>query len=447
MKRLSVVALALAAAMLFAIPAMAVDMDLSGHYRVRGFFEDNTDLDEDIGASDAALDMRLRLEPVVKVHDNLKLTMRFDGQDNRMWGDTTDIKGTAVADGNEDIGLERVYLDATFDMIGLRVGRMSAGTCGLKFCDSDTDADRIKVILRNIDPFYLDYTYQKSVEDDYNSGSATDTADEDSDAHWIHGFFSDEAMTTGLLFGYYSDKTASDASLYDRTYWLFDPYFKGTFGPFAVEAEIQWFTGEYFEYDTAAAGTDRDYDAMRYIIDAAYNFGPGSVGVGYAHADGQKVNNAAGNEDYTIPSDGLGGNDWEPFLILTANSANSGLGGTSLKNFNSANATTAVKEFGFDIYYLYGSYVPMEKLTLKGIVGFAYADETNTPSYPEATVNVDDEIGWEFDLGAKYQLMDNLAYDITFGWMEAGDLYKLGVATSTKDDSTWAIMHSLVLTF
>jgi hypothetical protein len=463
MKKLSIVALALAAAMLFAIPAMAVDLSVSGHYRVRGFYEDNTDLNDKEGASDAALDMRLRLEPVIKVHDNLKLTMRFDGQDNRMWGDNLDVRGNGLTAGTatdtdaagddnsyngtyssrEDFGLERVYLDATFDMIGLRVGRMSAGTCGLKFCDSDTDADRIKVILRNIDPFYLDFTYQKSTEDDYNSGSDTDTADQDSDAYWIHGFSSDEAMTYGLLFGYYRDATASNPATtgYKREYWLFDPYFKGTFGPVAVEAEAQWYTGEHRDYYTAGAGSNRDYDAWRYIIDAAFNFGPGSVGVGYAHADGQE-NTVVGTEDYTIPSDGLGGNDWEPFVILTSYSANSGLGGVG--NFNSANATTAVKELGFDIFYLYGSYVPMEKLTLTAIVGMATADETNTPTF--AGSNLDDEIGWEFDLGGKYQLMDNLTYDVKLGFFQAGDLYKAGVPTANVDD-TWAIMHSLVLTF
>ncbi len=442
MKKLSVVALALAAAMLFAVPAMAVDMDLSGHYRVRGFYNDNTDLNDDEGASDAALDMRLRLEPVIKVHDNLKLTMRFDGHDNRAWGDNSGIdSGTSTtgAPTSEDIGLERVYLDATFDMIGIRVGRMSAGTCGLKFCDSDTEQDRIKVILRNIDPFYLDYTYAKAIEDDYNSGTSTDTADEDFDAHWLHGFFSDETMTTGLLFGYYNNRTGSDADLYNSTFYLFDPYFKGTFGPFAIEAEAQWWTGDWREYDSAAGLDDVDYDAMRYIVDGAFNFGPGSVGLGYAHADGQDED----DEDWTVPGDGLGGNDWEPLLILTSATGNSGLGGTrggiTLTNFNSDNSNLTTDQLGFDIFYVYGSFVPMEKLTLTAIVGMASAAET-----PDG---YDDEIGTEFDLGAKYQLMDNLNYDVKFGFLSAGDLYKGTSADDFQVDDTWAIMHSLVLTF
>lgn len=431
MKRFSVIALAVAAVMLFAIPAMAVDVDFSGHYRVRGFFEDNTDLDDSTGASDARMDMRFRIQPVFKIHDNLKLTVRFDGVDNQEWESTHAT--------SEDIGLERVYLDASFDMFALRIGRMAAGACGLKYCDAEGDADRIKVILKGIDPWYLDYTYQKSVEQDYNSGATASTSDEDFDAHWIHGFYSAETMTTGMLFGYYNNKTGVTDT---QQYWLFDPYFKGTFGPLSVEAELQWKTGDYVDYDGATP--DRDYDAWRYILDVAFDFGQGSVGAGYAHSDGQKVN-TAGNEDYT--NAGLGGNDWEPFLIMTHWRANAGLGGTALGNLNSINASTAMTEFGFDIFYLYGSFAAMEDLTLNAIVGFATADETNTPSYPSSSVNVDDEIGWEFDVGAKYKIMDNLTYDIKLGFFQTGDLYKLGDTSSTKDDDTWAIMHTLIVTF
>ena len=41
MKKFSVIALALVAAMLFAVPAMALDVEFSGHYRVRGFYTQN----------------------------------------------------------------------------------------------------------------------------------------------------------------------------------------------------------------------------------------------------------------------------------------------------------------------------------------------------------------------------------------------------------------------
>ena len=453
MKKLSVIALAVAACMLFAIPAMAVDVDFSGSYRVRGFYEDNTDLNDDTGSTDAAMDMRLRIEPVIKIHDRLKLTMRFDAHDNRVWGNSGTIKnyGPGQDPTTGDFDLDRVFMDADFDMFALRIGRMVAGTCGIQYCDSDGERDRIKVILKNIDPFYLDYTYEKVVEGDYYRGES----DADSDGHWLHGFYSDEVMTYGLMFGYALDKRDNGFSqefrdvfnipageTYQRKFWLFDPYFKGNFGPINVEAEAQWYTGDAF--DTEGNGTD--YNAWRYILDVSFNFGPGNVGIGYAHADGQD----ADDEDWTIPGNGLGGTDWEPLLILTHSSANSGLGGQytiaggdyTVGNLNSGSASNAIKAFGYDIVYLYGNYAATETVTLNAILGFAWADETNTP-WTEALglTNVDDEYGWEFDIGAKWQVMDNLAYDAKFGYFKAGDLY------GDDADDTWAVMHSLVVTF
>ena len=437
MKKLSVIALAVAACMLFAIPAMAVDVDFSGHYRVRGFWESNTQLDDD-SSSDAAMDMRLRIEPVIKIHDRLKVTTRFDGQDNRLWGGDTQA--------SEDFGLERVFADIDFDMFALRIGRMVAGICGTKFCDSETEQDRIKVILKNIDPFYLDFTYAKVKEEDYYGGAS----DQDFDAYWLHGFFSDEVMTYGLLLGYYVNKSEptlgefgdigrlitqispelADIS-YEQKYWLFDPYFKGNFGPITVEAEAQWFTGDFAKFD----GETIDYDAKRYLIDASFNYGMGSVGVGYAHADGQDPD----DDDYTVA--GGGGNDWEPLLILTSYSFNTNLGPSvdfdgeeySLGNLNRGDL---MKIFGFDIFYLYGNYAMTESVTLSAILGFAWADET-------LVSELDDELGWEFDVGVKWQIMDNLAYDAKLGYFNPGDFYDdLG-----SDDDTWSMVHSLVVTF
>ena len=61
---LSVIALAVAACMLFAIPAMAVDVDFSGYYRVRGFFQDTQSLNDDARTANAKFDHRFRIQPV-----------------------------------------------------------------------------------------------------------------------------------------------------------------------------------------------------------------------------------------------------------------------------------------------------------------------------------------------------------------------------------------------
>lgn len=448
MKKFMILALALVATFMFVVPAMAVDVEFSGHYRVRGFWTDNMELNKDESESDAAFDHRIRIKPVFKITDNITLTTRFDGQDNRAWGDDTGVTGTrgSGTTSKEDFGLERVYADINLDTVTLRVGRMAAGFCGISYCDSEGDADRIKVILNDIDPFYLDFTYQKTEENDYQG----DEADEDFDAYYLHGFYTSETLFAGLLWGYYDDAGSSETltaaetiagvpSTYKANYWLYNPYIQGTAGPIAYMAEAQWFTGDYRDYTDSTS--DVDYDAWRWIVDLAFNADPGSVGAGWAHSDGRD----ATEDDYTI-ADG-GGNDWQPFLILTHYYANANLGG--LGNLNQNNNDAGLDELGFDIYYVYGSYTPMEKLTLSAILGWAYADEDNTT----ALGKVDDDIGWEFNIGAKYQIMDNLSYDVTLGYFSPGDLWEdahtnLGTPDATDyDDATYSMLHALVVTF
>jgi hypothetical protein len=128
MKKLSVIALAVAACMLFAIPAMAVDVDFSGYYRVRGFFDDTQSLNDNARTAQAKFDQRFRIQPVFKITDRLTLNTKFEGLDRVNWG------------GGEDaMNLERAWVDAEFDMFTLKFGRMQAGTCGLQYCNADAD--------------------------------------------------------------------------------------------------------------------------------------------------------------------------------------------------------------------------------------------------------------------------------------------------------------------
>ncbi|MBW2195691.1 MAG: hypothetical protein JRF37_09025 [Deltaproteobacteria bacterium] len=315
--------------------------------------------------------------------------------------------------------------------------------------------------MNDIAPFYLDFTYTKAIEDDYQN----DTSDQDLDMYHVHGFYTGEEMMAGLLFGFINNKTNDEGVTvlaedvdpasptfgdpisidltdegFSQQYWHFNPYIKGTAGPISYMAELEWKTGDFAEF---SSGDDVDYDAKRWIVDAAFDTGPASVGAGWAHSDGQEWDES----DYTR-ADG-GGGDWAPLLILTHPTSNSALGG--IGNLNSGNNDTLLTEggdvfdvgsFGFDIYYIYGSFAPTEKLTLGAIIGWAYADTADVTESAEE-LGLDDEFGWEFDLTAKYQVMDNLTYDVKFGYFSPGDLYDdIGL-----DDETWSVMHTLMITF
>jgi hypothetical protein len=441
MKKLSVIALAVAACMLFAIPAMAVDVDFSGYYRVRGFFDDTQTLNDDTRTAQAKWDQRFRIQPVFKITDRLTLNTKFEGLDRMNWGQAESNPQT-----DKSFDMERAWVNAQFDMFTLEFGRMVAGTCGLQYCNADSDADRIKVILKGIDPFYLDFTYSKYIEADYD----TTYSDLDKDGYAVMGAYKVEGIEAGLLLEYVDDKTNSGtgATPYSSQYTIVDPFFKGVFGMVTVEAEAQWFTGDYADYDGTT--TDMDYDAMRFVLDVGFDFGMMTAGVGYAHSDGR----SASEQDMTRAN--FGGNDWEPFLIMTGyfDQASSGLLGgkgnfnekNALRDVTGANVASGTKwgDAGYDIFYVYGSYPVTETLTLNAIWGMAQADETsrfNTTSEP------DDAIGMEFDIGAKWQIMDNMTYDVKFGYFSPDDFWKLGVSGAQDPDETYSVMHSVVVTF
>ena len=132
MKKFSVIALVAVAAMLFAGTAMAIEADFSGHYRVRGYWEENTDLYDQEGSSNAAMDQRLRIDSVFKVSDTLRLDVRWEGVDNEQFStmDATDSSGTS------NFTLERVWMTADFDMFTMYVGRMVGGMAGTAFGDT-----------------------------------------------------------------------------------------------------------------------------------------------------------------------------------------------------------------------------------------------------------------------------------------------------------------------
>ncbi len=426
MKRFSIIALAVAAVMLFAIPVMAADLSFSGHYRARGYYNDNTDLDDDTGASNSWMDMRFRLKTKIKVNDRLSVITRFDALDNKSWG-ATDLP--AAPSGN-NIDWDRAYIKAKFDCFDLQLGRMGAGTWGTGFLNSGREADRIRFI-KKIKPYTIRFTYEKKAEDDKGEVDS----DNDEDRYMADVVYKAKGINTGLFVGYYRDMDDSDigATAYARKYWFIGPYIKGTYGPVKYEAELGCMTGDYKDM-YAAGAQDQDYDAWAYHVNLATDLGPTTVSLGYAHTDGDDANDAGEYNAY-----GLGGNDWQPLLILTGFYSDNTLGGAG--NLNSHTASGNIKKCGYDLYYGTVSFSPMENVTVNGIIGTAKADETSTLG-----ANVDDDYGVEYDVGCKIKLMDNLVYQIKAAFLSAGDLWKTTTGTTDVDD-TYSFFHELKVTF
>ncbi|MDO9565524.1 MAG: porin [Candidatus Desulfaltia sp.] len=437
MKKFTIAALAVCLAFALAAPAMAVDADFTGAYRVRGSYVEHYDL-LDTSPSHDYMDMRLRLQTVFKASDILSVTMRLDALDNKRWGDA-DTANTGAG----NIDLDRVFMTIKAPIGKFDIGRMAGGTFGTTFVDSDSDYDRIKY-TKVIDNLTLLAIYQKNAEKDYTtpiaSGDGTvdspyvyrDAADQDSETYYLAPIYKMENVTAGVLFGFTNNKVTADA---DAKSYLADPYFVAKFGPLAIQGELfyKWGTTEY---DSTAA--DKDLKALAYNLEASYSFGPASVMLGYAFASGQDPN------DTDTTGFGGVGNDWEKLFILTTNEVAdlSGLGGVGnvsndgIKKIKVAGYTDP----GAKIIYGGVSFSPLDNLKLGLAVGYATADQLPAGA-------TQDDAGTEYDLTLNWKIYDNLTYTAIAAFLDAGDLYKQAVGNDTHFDDTYALFHQLQLTF
>lgn len=423
MKKLTVIAVAVAAVMLFAIPAMALDVEFSGAYEVAGYYMDNTDLNDETGASTAYMDMALGLDVVFKVSNKLSVTTAMDILKDKKWGGDPD-----PASG---IDWTKAYLTAKFDMFNLLVGRMGGGMWGTEFGNSETEGDKIKLV-KKLGKLKLTAVHTKKTEQDADTG----TADSDKDSYAVNATHAGEGYTAGFKVRYLRDMTKSDvnaattaAQIYKKADLLYTPYIVASVGPVDFEAELAYKNGEKDFYDSSKQ--DQDIKALAYHANAAFNAGPANLSIGYAFVEGNDTTDTTKNTAFGFCV------DFQPLIILFNDKVGGDLAGIGNLNKDGTYAKD-IKNAGYKLLYATASYSPLENVTLNAAVGKALADE--------AKAGWDDSYGIEYNLGVEVALMDNLTYSATFGYLSADDFWKQGVANATVDN-TYAFIHSLTVEF
>ena len=307
-------------------------------------------------------------------------------------------------------------------MFKLDVGRMEGGPAFSWFADNLRNADRIKATM-SLDALTLCAFIEKLDEGDYNNAAA----DGDMDEYGVLALYKTETFEVGGLLAYLRD--ASTSSAYTLNRYILNPYAKAIVGPVTLVAEGQI---DWGERDYEGSTTDTDVEALLFNLEASMDVGPANVMVGWAHADGDDPN------DNDIVTQAHGGTEWEPFLILTTDDVDAaGLGGAT-------NLNDSTQDWGFDLFYGKATFSPMENVTIYGILGFANADEER--AYVDLATQ-DDDIGWEFDIGASITLMDNLVYKIVVGYFDSGDFWNKANTETQVDDSTYTVFNQLQVTF
>jgi hypothetical protein len=405
-----------------ASPAMALDTKFSGQYYVKGYHNSNYTLDDN-DSSDSYMTMRLRVQTDFYVSDNLNLTTRFDALDNKRWGQSDDVPN------NDNIDWDRAYMTVKGDYGLFNIGRMSGGTWGTSYNDTEDERDRIKYV-KGFGDLTVIAIYEKTVEQD--EGNLV--SDQDLDIYYLAPFYKMENVTFGMLYGYVNDKTFRGTSD-EAQYHVFIPYAVGQFGPFGFQGELRY-NGfgdrEYF------FGDDRDIEQLTWNLEGNFSMDMFKFELGWVHVDGQYD-----ETDDIVGYGGAIGDDWEKVWILTGSTDDNtaaALGGQGNLSTTGSSAGGPLPAYGAELYYGGVTVMPMEGLDIGFLVAYAEADDT--PS------GLDDEYGWEYNLRLNYKIYDNLTYSFIAAYLDAGDYWadSKGIDDDDLEDNLH-LYHALSLKF
>ena len=114
MKKFMITAIAVSLVCILAMPAMAIEFEVEGHWYTEGVYNEHPDL-RDNRANDY-LAMELRLQPEFTFSENVKLITRFDAL-GRKWGnsDNSQISSTTVAFYNAAGAVTGYHTATSFD--------------------------------------------------------------------------------------------------------------------------------------------------------------------------------------------------------------------------------------------------------------------------------------------------------------------------------------------
>lgn len=85
------------------------------------------------------------------------------------------------------------------------------------------------------------------------------------------------------------------------------------------------------------------------------------------------------------------------------------------------------------------AYAPTPDITFHSSIGLTDTLENKDIAYT-------DRVGWEVDLGLAYKIFNNFAYEVHFGYMDTGELFKESSRFTDVDDIT-IITNKLTMSF
>ena len=471
MKRFWLILLSLGLIMAFSASAFAVDVKISGSFYAAGMYLNKTKVADIEGTSDgkggylsnpstAFFYQRLRVETDFIIDPSLKLITRFDAME-RIWGSARSMPWAGGIDAsgnlnnyfpsaesraeNENIAFDWAYIDYQSPIGIFKVGYMEYGATGTVFGNSTYPAPRIRYysspILGSIN---INFDISK-IKDYSNSAVYSTTAtDADDNTYGLEGVYNWKDGKAGMKVTYYRYAEYRPASNYRKDYFLFTPYTILKIGPVALQAEFNYATGTYKDYDNSTLGSNVRMEQMSGWIDATATFAPIYVGGTIAYVSGDDPNTKDVMEGGTLN----GGTDWNPCLIMfnyydmtnwvgLVGGYDTSLVNKTLPNYGNGYVSGPM----YNAWFFQGrvGVKPIPELDAMLSVSYAKADQKPT-GFTGGTY------GTEVDLTGTYKITNNLSYMLGFGYLFTGDYFK-GKNGNNQVDDDYILMNKLTLTF
>ncbi len=453
MKRFWLILLSIGLLTIFSTAAYAVDVKFSGEFTAAGVYLNKTNLNGDsavvannTGPSTAFYFQRLRVRTDLVVSPGLTVITRVDAME-RAWGATRTGTGTTLAVDsagttaeNENIAFDWAYINYQSPVGLFSVGIMNDGSTGTIFGDTLAPAARIKYSY-TAGPATLNLAVTKVKEQSSTSSAAVAYSDADNDKYGIEGVYSWKGGKAGMNVNYYRyaelRPATSTTPNSKRTYYAFTPYAVAKIGPVDLQAEFNWATGKYTEYESGL--NEVKLDNMSGWIDAKATFGSIYFGGTFAYVSGEDDSTADKKEGGTLK----GGRDWSPNLIMWNYDRSMWLG--ELKSAHLA-AGKGFGTSGMENAFLYQGRVgvkPTDKLDVMASLTYANADKKPIVA---GTSYISNDYGYELDVTATYKLTSNLTYMLGAGYLVTGDYFK-GTSSANTVQNDYLVINKLTLTF
>ena len=412
--------------------ASALEFNVSGYYFVEGVHLSAGDGSGVVTDNETGNDSYWRHEFVIKptmtVNDKIVVKSKIYLAANE-WG-ATDL---ATADGG-NVDVYHMFMEYMSPVGKIRAGRTSAGMWQGDFMSNDSHANRL-MFFPNFMPENVGACVftQKSIETD---GGDTDV-DTDSDVYEASVWYKTKDMVVALGYDYFRDATDAGTAATTVvtpigpivtpavpgsivTKHRIKGYYNQTFTDMYAEVEFQYDDGETDE----DSGTDSDLTTLAVMADVGMKCDKLDIGMMFIYGSGD--DDATDNDTENV---GQLGEQFQPYNVLTG--ATTGMMSNDFSGTDSDMTTAGIISLG-----LHADYAVSDVLSLNSAIVYAEAADART--------GVDDEYGWEVDLGVAYKLMNNLTYQVDFGYLAAGDFFE---DVKGEDDSIYTLTHRLTMEF